>query len=81
MRAEAWKDRVCNSLYDDMMSYLFISVRPCCPVNIGYTPASLHHLNVLDERNRLRIPVSELELICKRSKRVRPGGAGYGGAG
>jgi len=81
VRAEAQKDRVCNLLYDDMISYLCISVRPRCPVNIGYTPASLHHHNVLDEPIRRRLLVSQSELICKSSKGVTPAGGGGGGGG
>jgi len=54
VRGKAQRDRACNSLYDDKMSYL-----------IGYTPASLQHLDVLDEPNRWSQPVSQSELICK----------------
>jgi len=48
-------------------------------VNDGRSPASLHRLNVLDERNRLSLPASQSELICKRSKGVSPAGGGGGG--
>jgi len=50
-------------------------------VNNGRTPVSLQGLNVLDETNRLSISASQSELMCKSLKRVRPGGAGRGGAG
>jgi len=50
-------------------------------VNDGRTPASLHTLNVLDEPSRLSQPVSQSELICKRSNGVSPAGGGGGGGG
>jgi len=34
-------------------------------VNDGRTSPSLHRLNVLDKPNRLSLPASHLELICK----------------
>ena len=65
---------------NNKMSYLWISVHPHCLVNVGDTPASLHHLNVLDEPNQWRLPVSQPELICKWSKRVTQAGGSRGDA-
>ena len=84
MRAKARNDRVCISLYDHKMSYLCISVHPGCPANVGDTLGLSHLLDVLDEQNRWRQPVSQAEFVCKRSKVVSPaegGGEGEGGGG
>lgn len=49
-------------------------------VDIAHTPASSNHLDVLDQRNRWCLLVSQSESICKRLKEVHPaGGVGDGG--
>ena len=70
MRGTAQRDRVCNSLYDDKMSY-----------RIQYTPVLLHHVMVLDELNRWSQLVSQSELISKRSKGVSLAGGARGDGG
>ena len=79
--AKEQKDRAGNSLCDDKMTYLCISIRPRYLVNIAYTPASLHHLDVLDKPNRWRLLVSQSELICKILKGVSPARVARGDGG
>jgi len=48
-------------------------------VNNGRTPTSLHHLDVLDETNRLSLAASQSELIWKCLNGVSSGGGGREG--